>query len=64
MLCVVRSVHPEDVAMPFSLAAVSTKKLEGCCRDYSIVEAARAELAQRCSVASPSCGPAKAGGRS
>lgn len=48
LLCIVRWVHGDEVAEPFSLAEVSLIERAVCWRDYVTVEATRAELARRC----------------
>lgn len=50
LLCVVRWVHPDRPAKPFSLAEVSLAEVAVCWQDYGSVEAARAEMARRCAA--------------
>lgn len=47
LLCVVRWVHPDNLAKPFSLAELSLTEAAVCWRDYPTVEAARTEMARR-----------------
>ena len=44
LLCVVRWVHPDSRAKPFSLAEVSLTQRAVCWRDYPSAQAARAAL--------------------
>lgn len=44
LLCVVRWVHSENAAKPFSLAEVSLTETAVCWRDHATAEAARAEM--------------------
>ena len=46
LLCVVRWVHPDSAAKPFSLAEVSLTQRAVCWRDYPSAQAARAALPQ------------------
>lgn len=46
LLCVVRWVHPDSRAKPFSLAEVSLTQQAVCWRDYPSAQAARAALPQ------------------
>ena len=48
LLCVVRWVHPEKDAKPFSLAEVSLTASAVCWRNYATAETARVELERRC----------------
>lgn len=47
LLCVVRWVHPDNLAKPFSLAELSLTEAAVCWRDYSTAEAAQAEMDRR-----------------
>lgn len=46
LLCVVRWVHPDDVAKSFALAEVSLTETAVCWRDYATSEAAHLEMAR------------------
>ena len=49
LLCVVRWVYPDRIAEPFSLAEVSLAETAVRWRHHATAEAARTELARRCS---------------
>ena len=51
LLCVVRWVHPERKAKPFSLAEVSLTETAVCWCDYATVEEARAQMEEHCTAA-------------
>ncbi|HNN96986.1 MAG TPA: hypothetical protein PKI03_32175 [Pseudomonadota bacterium] len=46
LLCVVRWVHPDSQAKPFSLAEVSLTQRAVCWHDYPSLQAARTALSQ------------------
>jgi len=48
LLCVVRWAHPERKTKPFALAEVSLTEAAVRWRDHVALEAARSEMAQRC----------------
>lgn len=48
LLCVVRWVHQDNPATPFSLAEVSLTETAVCWRDYATAEAARTAMAGLC----------------
>ncbi len=48
LLCVVRWIHPDDDAKPYSLAEVSLTEKAICWRNYVGADAARAELHRLC----------------
>ena len=50
MLCVVRWARLKNATKPFSLAEVSLTETVVCWRDYATVEAAQAQMEQRCST--------------
>lgn len=50
LLCVVRWRRPEDTAAPFSLAEVSLSHPALCWRSYPSADAARQEMARRCTT--------------
>lgn len=50
LLCLVRWVHPDNVAKPFSLAEVSLTETAVRWRDYASIDAARAEMKRRLAV--------------
>ncbi|HAN90831.1 MAG TPA: hypothetical protein DCQ33_01965 [Nitrospira sp.] len=50
LLCVVRWVHPERKAKPFSLAEVSLTETAVCWQDYATVEEVRAEMGEHCTA--------------
>jgi len=51
LLCVVRWVHPERQAKPFSQAEVSLTETAVCWRDYATIEEARAQMEEQCTAA-------------
>ena len=51
LLCVVRWVHPERKAKPFSQAEVSLTETAVCWRDYATIEEARAQMEEHCTAA-------------
>lgn len=53
LLCVVRWVHPDNLAKPFSLAELSLTEAAVCWRDYPTAKAAREQMEQRCSASLP-----------
>lgn len=57
LLCVVRWVHPDKLAKPFSLAEVSLTETAVCWKYYATAEAARAEMEQRCAETGPATDP-------
>jgi hypothetical protein len=61
LLCVVRWVHPDNRAKPFSLAEVSLTEVAVRWRDYATVDAAHIELERHCAVPSTQPGTAKTG---
>lgn len=50
LLCVVRWVHPDSAAKPFSLAEVSLTETSVYWRNYTSDDAARSELERRCAT--------------
>ena len=48
LLCVVRWAHPEQKTKPYALAEVSLTEAAVRWRDYVALEAAKSEMAQRC----------------
>lgn len=54
LLCVVRWVHPDNLAKPFSLAELSLTEAAVCWRDYPTAAVAREQMEQRCSARMPS----------
>lgn len=53
LLCVVRWVHPDNPAKPFSLVEISMIEPAVCWQDYATPEAAWAELERHCTQLPP-----------